>query len=80
MKKYDKMVLREIAKEYEVKQSKVTFLESFSLDGKMTKVTFRIYYNRFENIVYECEPYILGESVTLYQNRRIGTWEEYMNL
>ena len=50
MKKYDKMVLRAIANEFDVIQGKVTFLESFSRGGFITRLTFRIEYNKFENI------------------------------
>ena len=76
MKKYDKMVLRAIAKEFDVKQSKVTFLESFSSGGFITRLTFGIQYNKFENIIYECNTSFLSDTVTLEDIVRVGTWDE----
>ena len=75
MNKYDKMVLRAIAKAFEVKQSKVTFLESFSSGKLITRLTFRIQYNSFENIVYECNTSFEVDNVTLKDIIRIGTWD-----
>ena len=79
MKKYDKMVLRAIANEFDVIQGKVTFLESFSRGGFMKRLTFRIEYNKFENIVYECNISFLSDAVTLEDVIRIGTWDEYIS-
>lgn len=80
MKKYDKMVLSAIGKEFDVKQSKITFLESFSNNGIITRLTFKIRYNCFENIVYQCEckPYFTTNNVILINIERIGTYEEYI--
>ena len=78
MKKYDKMVLRAIAKEFDVTQNRVTFLESFSHGGFITRLTFRIEYNKFENVVYECNISYLSDNVALEDIIRIGTWDEYI--
>ena len=77
MKKYDKMVLRAIAKEFDITQNRVTFLESFSRGGFITRLTFRIEYNKFENVVYECNISYLSDNVALEDIIRIGTWDEY---
>ena len=85
MNKYDKMVLRAIAKEYNVKANQITFLEGDHVNDRLTKVVFKIRYNMYENIVYSCMPYFGYDSVenkltvTLYQNCRIGTWTDYNN-
>ena len=78
MKKYDKMVLRAIAKEFDITQNRVTFLESFSRGGFITRLTFRIEYNKFENVVYECNISYLSDNVALEDIIRIGTWDEYI--
>ena len=79
MKKYDKMVLKAIANEFDVIQGKVTFLETFSRGGFITRLTFRIEYNKFENIVYECNTSFLSDTVILEDVVRVGTWDEYIS-
>lgn len=80
MNKHDKMVLREIAREYEVKQNQITFLEGYHSGDKLTKIVFRIRYNKFETIVYSCCPYFAWDTaenkltVTLYENTRVKNY------